>query len=186
MEQVDFINAVTLSKTKTELCQKLGMPLNGNSFKKINRRIKELNLDISHFLSTRDLNKLRRKYTSENRNCPVCNESFKAVLNPQKKIQQTCSHKCSNIFIPRGNTLEVSRYRTICFKYHKKECVICGENKIVSVHHFDENHENNVPENLIPLCPTHHQYLHSRFCEEVLPLIKKYRNNFIQFNLNVA
>jgi len=49
-------------------------------------------------------------------------------------------------------------YRTICFNYHKKKCVCCEESLIVEVHHFDENKENNSPDNLIPLCPTHHRY----------------------------
>ncbi len=28
---------------------------------------------------------------------------------------------------------------------------------------MDENHENNDPQNLVPLCPTHHAYWHSRY-----------------------
>ena len=54
-------------------------------------------------------------------------------------------------------------YRRICFDYHIKECVICGEKNIISVHHFDGNHYNNDPINLIPMCPTHHSYMHSGF-----------------------
>lgn len=57
--------------------------------------------------------------------------------------------------------------------------MICGENKIVAVHHYDENRKNNSIENLIPLCPTHHQYVHSRYKEEVMDKINKYRNQFI-------
>lgn len=55
------------------------------------------------------------------------------------------------------------RYVTICFLHHEKKCVICEESRIVTVHHLDENHENNNPANLISLCPTHHQYWHSRY-----------------------
>lgn len=57
------------------------------------------------------------------------------------------------------NTLE---YRTICFQYHDRQCIVCGEREIVDVHHRDRNPLNNVPENLIPLCPTHHRYCHTR------------------------
>jgi hypothetical protein len=52
-------------------------------------------------------------------------------------------------------------YRSICWANHDKECVVCGEKRIVAVHHYDENHDNNDPKNLIPLCPTHHCYVHS-------------------------
>ena len=59
---------------------------------------------------------------------------------------------------------------------------ICGENKIVSVHHFDENHENNNPENLVPLCPTHHQYIHSSFKNDIFDQVESYVKNYIKSN----
>jgi predicted HNH restriction endonuclease len=62
--------------------------------------------------------------------------------------------------------------------------VICGENKIVSVHHYDENHNNNSIENLIPLCPTHHQYIHSKYKDEILNKVDEYRNYFISLIKN--
>jgi len=34
---------------------------------------------------------------------------------------------------------------------------------IVEAHHLDEDKTNNDPSNLIPLCPNHHQYWHSRY-----------------------
>lgn len=55
-----------------------------------------------------------------------------------------------------------------------------GENKIVDLHHYDKDRENNSPENLIPLCPTHHQYVHSRYKDEVMGIIDDYRDNFIE------
>jgi len=48
-------------------------------------------------------------------------------------------------------------------QYHEKKCIICGEKKIVESHHFDCDKNNNDPANLIPLCPTHHQYFHSQY-----------------------
>jgi len=33
--------------------------------------------------------------------------------------------------------------------------------KIVAVHHINHNHSDNRPENLVPLCPNHHEMLHS-------------------------
>jgi hypothetical protein len=101
--------------------------------------------------------------------CPVCDKIFVSE-------SITCSYSCSNVHFRhlRNKPDNYVRYRTICFNFHKKECVVCGENKIVSVHHINENHDDNRPENLIPLCPTHHQYVHSRFKNDVLPIIESY------------
>lgn len=103
------------------------------------------------------------------KNCPVCDIFFISE-------SVTCSHSCSNTHFNhlRNKPEKHNKYRTICFRYHKKECIICKENKIVAVHHMNEDHNDNRPENLIPLCPTHHQYVHSRYKDEVLPLIESY------------
>lgn len=55
---------------------------------------------------------------------------------------------------------ESAKYRAICFEAHGKSCWVCGESFVVEVHHVDRNKKNNVPENLAPLCPTHHRYYH--------------------------
>ena len=111
--------------------------------------------------------------------CPVCEIKFFG-----NKV--TCSYSCANTYFRTGKdngNWKDDRYRTTCFLYHKKECIICGENKIVTVHHMNENHDDNRPENLIPLCPTHHQYFHSTFRNEVEPKILEYIE---QFKLRMA
>lgn len=94
----------------------------------------------------------------------------------------TCSHACANTYFRTGEShpnWKQSSYRTTCFLNHEKRCVVCGEDKIVEVHHLDEDKLNNLPENLIPLCPTHHQYWHSRFRylieDKVLGYIKHWK-----------
>lgn len=57
----------------------------------------------------------------------------------------------------------------INFTWH--EYAICGFDKIVAIHHIDENHDNDDPQNLIPLCPNHHEMVHSKWKDEVVPLI---------------
>jgi len=69
-------------------------------------------------------------------------------------------------------------YRSTCFLYHKKQCIICNESNIVEVHHYNENHDDNSPENLVPLCPTHHTYMHSRFKTTISSIVDEYVNNF--------
>jgi hypothetical protein len=102
--------------------------------------------------------------------CPVCKTKF-------SKSGKTCSYSCSNTFFRSGKNnpnWKESRYQTTCFEYHGKKCLVCGETKIVAAHHVNKNHSDSRPENLVPLCPTHHQYVHSRYAEEVQPIIDKY------------
>lgn len=81
-----------------------------------------------------------------------------------------CSKSCSN---SRKHWWDnnATQYRTIAFKNWPKECAICKFDKIVAVHHLDENHNNNDPMNLIPLCPNHHEMIHSRWKTELEPII---------------
>ncbi len=50
----------------------------------------------------------------------------------------------------------------------------------VGVHHFDGNNKNHEPDNLIPLCMTHHTYYHSRYKDLVEQKIIDYRNKYLQ------
>ena len=111
--------------------------------------------------------------------CPVCDEPIKNY-----RTATTCSYGCSNTLFRSGENNPNWKddgdrgYRFVCFKYHKKECIVCGEDKIVAVHHFDENKSNNKPENLMPLCPTHHVYWHSGYRPEIEEKVLAYRSWF--------
>lgn len=113
---------------------------------------------------------------SNKKDCPICGEPIKNY-----KTCTTCSYSCSNKYFrlgPNNGNWKDDAYQSTCFHYHKKECIICGESNIVTVHHLDENHNNNSPKNLIPLCPTHHQYCHSRYKPLVIRKIKAYIKNW--------
>jgi hypothetical protein len=117
---------------------------------------------------------------NETRICEKCGKEFiiEGRINSKSfSKKKFCSISCAKA---RDNFWEknISHYTTICWKYHKKECIICGENKIVAVHHYDENHNNNDPINLIPLCPTHHCYVHSKYKNLIFDKINEYINNF--------
>lgn len=153
---------------------------NGNNRKKFYNFLEKNKIDISH------LKKKNLIYDKINKECPVCGSKFETTINP-KRNKVTCSYSCSNTYFRSGNNnpnWKDERYRSTCFLYHKKECIICGETKIVAVHHYDENKKNNEPENLIPLCPTHHQYVHSLYKNDVIGKIEEYRNNFLS-NKNI-
>jgi len=111
--------------------------------------------------------------------CAVCGTHLTS-----KWHTTTCSYSCSNIHKPRGYgvywTDDKLNYRTICFRAHGKECIIkdCYENVIIAVHHFDGDAKNNAAGNLVPLCPTHHQYMHSRHSVLLEKEIKTYLFKF--------
>ena len=117
------------------------------------------------------------------RSCVVCNKIFK--VRSESDIQEVCGTACGNVLYrsgPSNGQWKDATYRTTCFFYHEKKCVVCGEENIVTVHHYDENNSNNAPENLIPLCPTHHQYWHSKFQYLIREKVDVYKEAFIAKN----
>lgn len=105
--------------------------------------------------------------------CLNCGKPVK-LFNGAK---QTCSRSCSNTHFRsgRGNgNWKEHAYRSTCLLHHEKKCAICPEDRIIDVHHLDNNKKNNKPENLIPLCPTHHKYWHSRHRHLIEVSVYKY------------
>ena len=148
------------------------------SKKKLDDKIIEFKLSVEHFSKSGQPKSILLKKI-----CPVCSTTFFTKQSRDEKT--TCSRSCSNTFFAeRRNRPENHKsYRTICFKHHIKKCVCCDEIKIVEVHHFDGNKKNNSLNNLIPICPTHHKYFHSKFRSEVEDKINLYKENFDK-NLN--
>lgn len=105
--------------------------------------------------------------------CLRCDEPIKNY-----KTGYTCSNNCANKTFKRSGenhwNYKGDHYRSICFKYHKHVCIICGEDLMVEVHHYDEDNSNNDPKNLIPICSTHHRYYHSKYKYIVLECINEY------------
>lgn len=124
--------------------------------------------------------------TEHQKVCVACNKPFVWVGREKTndfRDAKFCCRGCSNSI--GGKALSVLRektgiahYTTICRRYHAWRCVVCGEERIVAVHHLNEDHNDNRPENLVPLCPTHHQYAHSPYRELVQPTIDAYVKNF--------
>lgn len=176
------------SKTRYEFAQKLGYTYyNGKVGKEIRKIIKDNNLDEKHFLDwKKQLSILNMKYKKIEKECPVCGNMF-SVKEGHKKEKTTCSHACANTYFRSGENnpnwkddtslKSKSTYVKICFRHHEKKCIVCGETKIVAVHHFDGNRKNNNPKNLIPLCPTHHCYWHSRYRKKIEKIVKEYHRN---------
>jgi hypothetical protein len=96
--------------------------------------------------------------------CPVCGIEFYA-----RNGKRTCSTSCGATYRSDAGhpppVAEATKYQTIAFQNHERKCAIpdCSERRILEVHHYNNNHDDNSPENLVPMCPTHHRYMHSRF-----------------------
>lgn len=162
LNEISVAEVVAASKSKSDACKKLNLPVNGSGFRKLDKMILECGASTSHF----DGGKSKRtKYEVVSKECPVCGDSFE-TLQGQRNEKTTCSHACANSHFRSGTdnpNWKGTQYKTVCFTNHEKECIICGEKLIVEVHHYNGDHENNEPVNLVPLCPTHHQYWHSRY-----------------------
>lgn len=107
----------------------------------------------------------------ENKNCGKPFEWFGRAGTTKYRLARYCSIACSK---SRSEFWEenASNYRTIAFRHHECKCVVCGFDKIVSVHHYDEDKKNNHPLNLVPLCPNHHEMIHhTEYVNEVKPIV---------------
>ena len=110
------------------------------------------------------------------RDCEACGTSI-----ADWKYATTCSTGCYNTLYrsgPNNPNWKSTSYRSTCFHYHEKKCIICDFDYVVDVHHVDEDKSNNSPENLVPLCPNHHEMFHSKHRDIVQPLIEQYLEEF--------
>ena len=114
--------------------------------------------------------------------CPVCEKPIRYY-----RENKTCGIGCSNTYFRSGKNngnfkTGESSHREKCFKAHGKKCIICGESIVVDSHHRDWDRTNNGKENLVPVCPTHHQYFHRGFGH----LLQDKLNEWVINNVDVA
>lgn len=79
---------------------------------------------------------------------------------------------------------------TSCYQKRKAEyCALCGTTDSLEVHHKDKNHANNMPENLITLCESCHQRVHSRnllvaYADEVVSIVQVGKRNVYDIEMD--
>lgn len=104
----------------------------------------------------------------EEKNCTYCGKTVKR-LKSRIAVNKTglfyCSRECGNRHknVQReenGEWVDSKNYRLRAFNSQEHKCFVCGWNedeRILEVHHIDENRSNNSVENLKILCPTCHR-----------------------------
>ena len=76
---------------------------------------------------------------------------------------KSCAVAINNSLLKTGEnhpSYKGNNYRNIAFSLYPHECIVCGydeDERILEVHHIDENRENNQPDNLCILCPNCHR-----------------------------
>lgn len=136
--------------------------------------------------SVERFNKALGALTVFNVTCACCSKKFQVTEREYQfpsKEAYFCSRSCANSTGGKAKAVkhhgdDVANYRVVGLRHHEKKCVVCGEERIVAVHHINENHHDNTPSNLVVLCPTHHGYVHSRYRHMVQPFIDEYVKNY--------
>lgn len=102
--------------------------------------------------------------------CPICKKDFRRTKSSLKGKSDFyfCSRECKDIAARIGSGIEIQpdfygtglNYRIKAFRLLEHKCEVCGwdeDERILEVHHIDENRENNEILNLKILCPTCHR-----------------------------
>lgn len=86
-----------------------------------------------------------------------------------------CSRACANSIGGKAKVEKygLKHYSMIAKKNHKEQCVVCGVSDVLDVHHLDENHANNIWQNLMFLCPNDHRRYHLGNTE-VTTIVRQY------------
>jgi len=85
----------------------------------------------------------------------LCNGCYNTLFNLEKA--KAYNYK-------KWHNVDLELYRKVT-----KQCMVCGFDKIVELHHLDKNKKNNSENNLIGLCPNHHKMIHqAKYRKEII------------------
>lgn len=135
----DIINAVKESTTLTEVVRKLGLSVAGGNMETISRKIRQHNIDTSHFVG----------------------KSFnKGKCSTKKKDIEL--YLIDNIVVKS----DYLRKRLLKEKIFEHKCMLCGLSKWqgrqipLELHHLNGDRTNNTLENIMIICPNCHKLEH--------------------------
>ena len=91
------------------------------------------------------------------------NSELKRSITGNVYCSRSCANGMNNTLFKSGENhfaFKGNNYRQTAFDLYEHKCAVCGydeEKRILEVHHKDENHDNNDPNNLCILCPNCHR-----------------------------
>lgn len=153
-----------------QICEKLGYSNNGRNTAAVQVFCRNNNIDISHFTFNG-----RPRIEPTIKTCLYCGSKFEAI-GSRRSTQTTCSHKCANTYYKPNKKEETTRYSyaLAARQAGMTSCAICEETNLVDIHHIDHDRNNNNLDNLVPLCPTHHMYLHRGKADLIMDKLIEY------------
>lgn len=153
-----LLEVVNKCYSLAQVCDHYGYFNNGRNTGTVKKVLIQLGIDFTHFTPS---GFPRRE---EERDCPVCGKKFTVTNTNWEKT--TCSHGCANTFFRSGNNAGgysggvYSGKSAFKKAFPIQKCAVCEEVEVIDFHHVDQDRSNNAISNIIPLCPTHHAYVH--------------------------
>lgn len=104
--------------------------------------------------------------------CPRCKRT---LYLKSKGLCAGCYNTVYNLeYAKAKNQMKLYGLDYETYKKLTEKCVVCGFDKIVALHHLDQNKKNNSRENLVGLCPNHHAMLHMiKYREEIFQALRE-------------
>lgn len=95
-----------------------------------------------------------------NLNSIACRIKPKQHLNPETEFKKGIEP----INKGKGTTrIVLNKYgREKAIKLYGNKCIICSTNNNIRVHHINKNWHDNSYENVVPICPSCHGYIHGK------------------------
>jgi len=178
MNKEELQEIINKTNSMAELFIALGYSSNPNS--RTRAKIRAITDDLEIYDIPKIYRDRKKKPEYASIECPVCEVPFVPKRSSSNTgIQVTCSLSCSNKYFRSGENHWMyktgkSSYRNLGLNTYGHKCAVCDESLLVQVHHIDKDRDNNSIDNLIVLCPTHHEYLHSEHIDVIKPLIDEY------------
>lgn len=96
-------------------------------------------------------------------------------MHQAKGLCRGCYNSVFHIeHVKAQNAMKAHNISIELYKKLTQKCLICGFDKVIDLHHLDNNHSNNSEKNLIGICPNHHKMLHHRaFRKEMFAILKE-------------
>ncbi len=159
----DLQNIIANSNSLANVCRTLNYSDNGRNTTRVREFCIKNDISIKHFTPWG-----KSEVKKEIRICPVCNKEFEVILTRIKSASKvTCSHGCANTYFRSGINAGGYKGKETAGRSLIKHsglplncCAVCNETEVIDLHHIDEDRSNNAPSNFVPLCPTHHAYIH--------------------------